>query len=66
MIFIGLAFIFVLAVPLPNVFSKLIGKVAISIIQVIISGAIVITWLYIMWKLRNFYVKRKILNISKD
>lgn len=64
MIFVGLAAIFLLVVPIPNVFSGSIGILFTSALQVLISGALVMVWLFSIWQLRNYYVRKKILNVS--
>ena len=66
MIFAGLAGIFLFVVPLPDISPDPIGRIVKSALQVVVSGIFVILWLCGMWQLRNFYVRRKILSISKD
>ena len=66
MIFVGLAGIFLIVVPLPDIYPDTVGRAVKSVVQVVVSGIFVILWLYSMWQLRNFYVRRKILTISKD
>ena len=66
MIFVGLAGIFLFVVPLPDISPDPIGRIVKSALQVVVSGIFVILWLFGMWQLRNFYVRRKILSISKD
>jgi len=66
MIFIGLAGIFLFVVHIPEISPDSTGRIVKSILQVVISGIIVMLWLYGMWQLRNFYVRRKILSISRN
>ncbi|MFQ6135289.1 MAG: hypothetical protein ACE5KU_05700 [Nitrososphaerales archaeon] len=60
-IFAGSYAIFQLIVPLPDFYPGLEGRILTSIFKAGISGLLVLFWLYLMWTLRNFYVKRRIL-----
>lgn len=60
LIFIGSYAIFRLIVPLPNISNSLEGRLFTSIFKVGASGLIVTLWIYVMLKIRNIYVKRRI------
>ncbi len=64
MIFVGLAAIFLFVVPIPDVISGNVGIFFSSVLQVLISGALTMLWLISIWQLRNYYVRKKILNLS--
>ena len=64
MIFVGLAAIFLFVVPIPDVISEYVGIFFSSVLQVLISGALAMLWLISIWQLRNYYVHKKILNLS--
>ncbi len=61
LIFAGSYAIFQLIVTFPDFYPGLEGRIVTSIFKVGISGLLVLFWLYIMWTLRNFYVKRRLL-----
>lgn len=62
MIFVGITGIFLVVVPIPDFFSGYFGSFVTSAIQLLISGALVMIWLFSFWQLRNYYVRKKILN----
>lgn len=65
MIFVGLTGIFLVVVPIPDFISGYFGSFVTSAIQLLISGALVMIWLFSFWQLRNYYVRKKILNPSE-
>ncbi len=66
LIFIGSYVIFMIIVPLPDIYPGFFGRVLTEIIKVALSGIMTFLWLYAMWKLRNFYVHRRLLSRSED
>ncbi len=66
LIFIGSYVIFKIIVPLPEIYPGFLGKVLTEIVKVALSGVMTFLWLYAMWKLRNFYVRRRLLSRSED
>lgn len=66
MIFMGSYVIFRLIVPIPDITPNLGGRIFTSIFKVGTSGFIALFWLYVMLKLRNFYVRRRLLGSKKN
>ncbi|MBI2938066.1 MAG: hypothetical protein HYY22_07665 [Thaumarchaeota archaeon] len=66
LIFVGSYVIFKIIVPLPEIYPGFLGQILTEIIKVALSGVMTFLWLYAMWKLRNFYVHRRLLSRSED
>jgi hypothetical protein len=65
MIFAGSYAIFRIIVPLNDFYPGLEGRIVTSIFKVGTSGVLVIFWMFLMWKIRNFFVKRNLLYRSE-
>ena len=66
LIFIGSYVIFKIIVPLPDIYPSFLGRILTEIIKVGLSGVMTFLWLYAMWKIRNFYVRRRLLSRGED
>jgi hypothetical protein len=66
LIFAGTYVIFEIITPLPDISPTPLGGILTSILKVGLSGAMTVLWLYTMWRLRNFYVHRRLLSRPED